>query len=317
MTWTEVIDSWQNRQDFQVLFSKFLRDSPFQDFFFEMQPVSRYSQKDFCEFVLVNATGSYDNMTADPKSFAKQLGEAKKKGQQFATFWSLRKDSQLTSPRDMTYSKNKCYLNLARFTRNCAAAQVDAMWKILGEQLSIRLASSSLHTPTWVSTSGLAVPWLHMRFDQVPKYYTHKPYKTHNKPAVLERFAIWSDANRDETFNNAPVKKETNQEDITEIFASEDSLTLPDGSRVKCCCRANPNQCTLHYLKKGPAKKNVFFSGAEGCGNLATTGWHSYLKMGYPKCIITSSVADELRTRAKKAWSNSGKDPAKVKTAEL
>jgi hypothetical protein len=31
--------------------------------------------------------------------------------------------------------------------------------------------------PLWVSTSGLGVSWLHLRFDRRPKYYTHAPYR--------------------------------------------------------------------------------------------------------------------------------------------
>lgn len=31
--------------------------------------------------------------------------------------------------------------------------------------------------PLWVSTSGLGVPWLHVRLDDAPKYYTHRPFR--------------------------------------------------------------------------------------------------------------------------------------------
>ena len=30
--------------------------------------------------------------------------------------------------------------------------------------------------PTWVSTAGGGVAWLHVRLDSAPKYYTHRPY---------------------------------------------------------------------------------------------------------------------------------------------
>ena len=33
--------------------------------------------------------------------------------------------------------------------------------------------------PVWLSTSGMGVPWLHMRLDQVPKYYTYEPFAQH------------------------------------------------------------------------------------------------------------------------------------------
>jgi hypothetical protein len=186
MTWTEVIEAWQHREDFQAMFSKFLRTSPFKDFFFEMKPVSRYSQGDFCEFVLVNAKSNFKRMSASPKSFAEHLEKARRNSKHFATFLSLSKDSMLIAPRDLSNNRKppQCYLNIARFSRHCATHQVDELWRVLGKQLSILLASSPLHTPVWVSTSGLAVPWLHMRFDRIPKYYTHTPYKTYEKLRV-------------------------------------------------------------------------------------------------------------------------------------
>ena len=35
---------------------------------------------------------------------------------------------------------------------------------------------AALMTPTWVSTAGGGVAWLHVRLDSAPKYYTHRPY---------------------------------------------------------------------------------------------------------------------------------------------
>ncbi|KAL7575598.1 hypothetical protein ACA910_020166 [Epithemia clementina (nom. ined.)] len=32
--------------------------------------------------------------------------------------------------------------------------------------------------PVWLSTSGMGIAWLHMRLDQVPKYYTYTPFVT-------------------------------------------------------------------------------------------------------------------------------------------
>jgi hypothetical protein len=28
----------------------------------------------------------------------------------------------------------------------------------------------------WISTSGLGVPWVHVRLDSYPKYYQYRPY---------------------------------------------------------------------------------------------------------------------------------------------
>lgn len=39
-------------------------------------------------------------------------------------------------------------------------------------------ANVAAGTPVWISTSGLGVPWLHVRIDDRPKYYQHAPYRT-------------------------------------------------------------------------------------------------------------------------------------------
>jgi hypothetical protein len=31
-------------------------------------------------------------------------------------------------------------------------------------------------TPVWLSTAGAGVAWLHVRLDDRPKYYSHRPY---------------------------------------------------------------------------------------------------------------------------------------------
>ncbi len=31
--------------------------------------------------------------------------------------------------------------------------------------------------PRWLNTSGLGVPWLHVRIDSRPKYITYRPYR--------------------------------------------------------------------------------------------------------------------------------------------
>jgi hypothetical protein len=74
-------------------------------------------------------------------------------------------------------------------------SKADMFWQKTGTALSKRMCEPE---PLWLSTrylliefffliyqltmfvllySGLGVPWLHMRIDDTPKYYTHSPYK--------------------------------------------------------------------------------------------------------------------------------------------
>jgi hypothetical protein len=65
------------------------------------------------------------------------------------------------------------YAHLASFLRGGPEAQIDRLLTTLAHEIEARLSSA----PLWVSTSGLGVPWLHVRLDSSPKYYQHAPFK--------------------------------------------------------------------------------------------------------------------------------------------
>ncbi|MDP1796726.1 MAG: hypothetical protein Q8K78_04560 [Planctomycetaceae bacterium] len=65
------------------------------------------------------------------------------------------------------------YGHLAAFVRHAPPSQRDALWKAVGEVWDKRVSQ----TPVWLSTAGAGVPWLHVRFDSLPKYYWHSPYR--------------------------------------------------------------------------------------------------------------------------------------------
>jgi len=215
MSWSGVIHLWQHSDDFRAMFSGFLRQAPFENYFFEMPPVSRNSLQDYCEFVLVNAHDSFDRMSASPQAFARQLETSKERGEQlqFAAFLNLNGDTMLIAPHDlwslgMLSERSKdpdvvaCYLNIGMFFRHCPAQQNDALWEALGEQLSIRFTTSALQTPVYVSTSGLGVPWLHVRLDTFPKYYTFEPYRSHENSSIFRKLATWINEVRQAFKNN-------------------------------------------------------------------------------------------------------------------
>ena len=39
--------------------------------------------------------------------------------------------------------------------------------------------------PTWLSTEGSGVPWLHVRLDSYPKYYHTDAYRSYEQPPHL------------------------------------------------------------------------------------------------------------------------------------
>jgi hypothetical protein len=72
------------------------------------------------------------------------------------------------------------YAHLAAFQRDAPVPQVKALWqKVFGELLvKLQTQYKSEEMKIWLSTSGLGVPWLHVRLDTTPKYYNWKPYLT-------------------------------------------------------------------------------------------------------------------------------------------
>lgn len=72
------------------------------------------------------------------------------------------------------------YAHLAAFQRDAPAPQVKALWQKVFGELIVKLQTQykSEEMKIWLSTSGLGVPWLHVRLDTTPKYYNWKPYLT-------------------------------------------------------------------------------------------------------------------------------------------
>ncbi len=174
LTWGQAIELWQQNADFRSLITQTLRDSPYAAFFWETPPLTPTSLHQPWEFVLVNAP-SLAKVSPNPQPFAPYLERGNDPIQVFA---NLGGDAILISPRVL--GPLSTYTHLANFVRQGPSEQVDGMWQSLGNTLH-KLITDELNprsAPLWVSTSGLGVYWLHLRLDDFPKYYTHRPYRT-------------------------------------------------------------------------------------------------------------------------------------------
>jgi hypothetical protein len=88
-----------------------------------------------------------------------------------STFFNLGGDAKLIVPTDINSTTN--YAHLASFLRTGETEQVQEFWKQVGLNYQELINDEIL----WLSTAGLGVHWLHIRFDKRPKYYRHEPYK--------------------------------------------------------------------------------------------------------------------------------------------
>jgi hypothetical protein len=149
------------------LLTEALAASSMRAFFWECTPWPADRDPRF-EFVLADAP-SLARTGPDPSAFAAHIGDTAD-GLSVRTFDNLGRDARLVVP--CPGGRPDAYAHLAAFVRHGPTAQVHALWIALGEALS-----AEARTTRWVSTSGLGVPWLHLRIDQRPKYYSHAPYR--------------------------------------------------------------------------------------------------------------------------------------------
>ncbi|WP_164000936.1 DUF6940 family protein [Pyxidicoccus caerfyrddinensis] len=152
------------------LLTRTLAESPLAAFFWETPAVSAATRERAFEMVLVDAS-ALRTVVAGPESFATYLtpGPAPVR-----CFGNLGGDARLVVPCEL--GPRQAYAHLARFVREAPEAQTRALWSAVGSEVEAWWASRSV--PVWVSTSGLAVPWLHVRLDARPKYYSHAPYRS-------------------------------------------------------------------------------------------------------------------------------------------
>jgi hypothetical protein len=106
-------------------------------------------------------------MAPEPEAFAEYFQPQC----QVAAFENLGGDALLVAP--CPAEQERAYPHLAAFVRNAPDAQQHALWQAVGEAMEARVQAK----PTWLSTAGHGVGWLHVRLDSRPKYYQHGPYK--------------------------------------------------------------------------------------------------------------------------------------------
>jgi hypothetical protein len=170
LSFRQVIDLWQASEAFREFFTTAITECSFDAFFWETPPVSKATLERPFEFVLVAST-ALSRLTPDPSPFRSHFSSHR--SESVLTFPNLGGDALLVVPAPVV--DDACYAHLARFLRAAPSSQVDVFWRSVGRAMQDRVSS----TPTWLSTAGMGVSWLHLRLDSRPKYYRHEPYKTH------------------------------------------------------------------------------------------------------------------------------------------
>jgi hypothetical protein len=163
LDWLELL---QGSPDFISFFIKILQESPFEAFFWECPAYEVTTLRQPFEFVVVNSQ-QLPKVRPSMKAFQTYFEGDKK----VVTFDSLRGDALLVVPTPIVELDR--YTHLANFVRTAPTKQVLIFWSTVGKAYD----NSIQEGKRWLSTSGLGVPWLHVRIDSRPKYYCHQKYK--------------------------------------------------------------------------------------------------------------------------------------------
>jgi hypothetical protein len=171
LSFSDALQLWQDSAGFREFFTEILASSPYSAFRWETPPLTISSANQPFQFVLLDSP-SLDRR-ADPEAFAEHfqgVGDL-----QAVEFTNLGKDAILIVPTPI--GSDTAYGHIAAFVRSAFVAQRHELWKLVGSAAQRRLGTK----PFWLSTAGAGVSWLHVRLDDQPKYYGHRPYSTLNR----------------------------------------------------------------------------------------------------------------------------------------
>jgi hypothetical protein len=169
LLYSEVVGLWQRDTAFCEFLNSLLSEAPFAAYFWETPPMTSATADQAFEFVLV-ASSQLARSDPDPRAFESQFASEGERGG-VVTFPNLGGDATLVAPCPL--GPLSAYPHLAAFAREAPSAQRLTFWKAVGAALENHIATQRI----WLSTSGLGVPWVHVRLDSRPKYYQYQPYK--------------------------------------------------------------------------------------------------------------------------------------------
>ena len=162
----DFLENLSNSEEFRMFYNDILSDCGFQALFWEHPPFTEDNLDHSYECNLINST-FLAGRNPDPDTFEAYFRSDKT----VVRFPNLGNDAILIAPCPVL--NHSVYTHIGTFVRNAEEEQINDLWKTTGIE-TLRTVGSK---PKWLSTSGLGVFWLHIRIDQVPKYYQTEAYK--------------------------------------------------------------------------------------------------------------------------------------------
>lgn len=167
VSFDEVIQLWQSNIQFIEWFVQQIVDHELLAIRWETPMVYLGNRDRQFEYVVVNSPGL--DRPPNPMAFSEQFKTSS--NETVIAFQNLGKNATLVVPTPSNNSSEYCHL--MSFLRNACRAQVIEFWQQIGQEMEKRISD----IPVWLNTAGGGVPWLHIRLDDRPKYYTFQPYR--------------------------------------------------------------------------------------------------------------------------------------------
>jgi len=167
--YSEVIGLWQADADFRTYFTALLTAAPYRAFRWETPSITVRTVERPFECVLLDDPSL--DCAPEPWVFAAYFANQTEEDSVLA-FPNLGNDAVLVVPRQL--GREDAYGHLAAFLRQAPGIQTHALWRQVGLEMQRRLTQPG---PTWLSTAGGGVAWLHVRLDTRSKYYRYIPYR--------------------------------------------------------------------------------------------------------------------------------------------
>jgi len=93
------------------------------------------------------------------------------------------KETNLLAPSRAPGTELRVYRSFGSFFKGAPKQQVNNMLELLGKHIPERMTvRGNRSLPLYVSTAGYDIAWVHLRLDNVPKYYRFKEYKDELTP---------------------------------------------------------------------------------------------------------------------------------------
>lgn len=170
LSFEDVITDWQSA-DFVIAYRDCLLGLNFLEFFWEHPSITKEQLSQDYEVSIIPTT-SFQGRSPNASAFQEHFVL----DQSVSVFKNLSGSAWLVVPNPtQDHSVVPDYGSLARFLRNATDAEITALFAAISIHWSDQLERDTAFK--YVSTHGLGVIWLHIRFDRRPKYYHTRAYR--------------------------------------------------------------------------------------------------------------------------------------------